>query len=35
MLSPSDIAQIALNIFSQPKKVLIEDVFVRPIKGDL
>ncbi|HEY5533552.1 MAG TPA: SDR family oxidoreductase [Ignavibacteria bacterium] len=35
MMSPADIAQIALNIFNQPKKVLIEDIVVRPIKGDI
>ncbi len=34
MLSPNDIAKIVLQVFEQPKKVLIEDVYVRPIKGD-
>jgi 3-oxoacyl-[acyl-carrier protein] reductase len=35
MMSPADIAQVTLEVFNQPKKVLIEDVIVRPIKGDL
>jgi NADP-dependent 3-hydroxy acid dehydrogenase YdfG len=35
MLSPSDIAKIVLNVFGQPKKVLVEDVIIRPIKGDI
>jgi short-subunit dehydrogenase len=35
MMSPVDIAKITLNVFQQPRKVLIEDVIVRPVKGDL
>jgi short-subunit dehydrogenase len=35
MLSPADVAKIALQVFQQPKKVLVEDVIVRPIKGDI
>jgi short-subunit dehydrogenase len=35
MMSPEDIAVIALQAFEQPKKVLIEDIIVRPMKGDL
>ncbi len=35
MMLPSDIAQIVLDVFNQPKKVLIEDVVIRPMKGDL
>ncbi len=35
MMSPADIARIIVYISEQPKKVLIEDVIVRPIKGDL
>ena len=35
MMSPSDIASIVLMMFEQPKKVLIEDLIVRPIKGDI
>jgi NADP-dependent 3-hydroxy acid dehydrogenase YdfG len=34
-MSPSDIASIVLMMFEQPKKVLIEDLIVRPIKGDI
>jgi len=35
MLSPTDVAKIAVDIFNQPKKVLIEDIIVRPIRGDI
>lgn len=35
MMSPSDIAKIVLQIYQQPRKVLIEDVIVRPVKGDI
>ena len=35
MMSASDIAKIVLQIFQQPRKVLIEDVVVRPVKGDI
>lgn len=35
MLSPADVAKIALQVYEQPKKVLVEDVVIRPIKGDL
>jgi NADP-dependent 3-hydroxy acid dehydrogenase YdfG len=35
MLSPSDVAKIVLEVFNQPKKVLVEDIYVRPIKGDI
>lgn len=35
MMQPKDIAGIVFNIFSQPEKVLIEDLIVRPVFGDL
>ncbi len=35
MMSPNDIAKITLSIAGQPRKVLIEDIIVRPIKGDI
>ena len=35
MLSPSDVAKIVLQVFEQPKKVLVEDIIIRPIKGDI
>jgi NADP-dependent 3-hydroxy acid dehydrogenase YdfG len=35
MLSPSDVAKIVLEVFQQPKKVLVEDIIIRPIKGDI
>lgn len=35
MMNPEDIAKIALSVFMQPKKVLIEDIIVKPIKGNI
>lgn len=35
MMTPQEVAHIVLQIYQQPKKVLIEDVTIRPIKGDL
>lgn len=35
MMNPEDIAKIALSVFLQPKKVLIEDIIVKPIKGNI
>lgn len=35
MMSPAEIAKIVVAVSEQPKKVLIEDIVVRPIKGDL
>jgi NADP-dependent 3-hydroxy acid dehydrogenase YdfG len=35
MLSPNDIAKLVLDIFQQPKKVMVEDIVVRPIKGNI
>lgn len=35
MLSPSEVAQVVLEVYRQPKKVLIEDIFIRPVKGDI
>ncbi len=35
MMSAADIAKIVLQIYQQPRKVLIEDVIVRPVKGDI
>lgn len=35
MMTPADVAKIVVSIAEQPKKVLIEDLIVRPIKGDL
>ena len=35
MMSPADIAKIVLQTFEQPKKVLIEDVVINPIKGNI
>jgi len=35
MLSPAEVAKIALEVYQQPKKVLIEDVYIRPVKGDI
>ncbi|MFC2092856.1 SDR family oxidoreductase [Bacteroidota bacterium] len=35
MMQPTDIAKIAVDVFEQPKRVLIEDIVLRPLKGDL
>lgn len=35
MMTANEVAQIVLQIFEQPKKVMIEDITIRPIKGDL
>ena len=35
MMTSKEIADIVLHVASQPKKVLIEEVIIRPIKGDL
>jgi NADP-dependent 3-hydroxy acid dehydrogenase YdfG len=35
MLSPADVAKVVYEVYNQPKKVLIEDIYIRPIKGDL
>jgi NADP-dependent 3-hydroxy acid dehydrogenase YdfG len=35
MMSPEDIAAITLHTFEQPRKLNVEEVIIRPIKGDL
>ena len=35
MMTPRELGSIILTIAEQPKKVLIEDVVVRPIRGDI
>lgn len=35
MMSQTDVAKIILEIYQQPKKVVIEDLIVRPVKGDI
>jgi NADP-dependent 3-hydroxy acid dehydrogenase YdfG len=35
MMTPREIGNIIVQIAEQPKKVLIEDVVVRPIRGDI
>ncbi|MBS1518094.1 MAG: SDR family oxidoreductase [Bacteroidetes bacterium] len=35
MMQPEDIGKIVYDIYNQPKRVLIEDVIVRPLKGDI
>lgn len=35
MMTPREIGSVILTIAEQPKKVLIEDVVVRPIRGDI
>jgi short-subunit dehydrogenase len=35
MMTPREVADIIVNVANQPKKVVLEDVIIRPIKGDL
>ncbi len=35
MMNPVDIAKIVVEICKQPRKVAIEDIIVRPVKGDI
>jgi len=35
MMTPREVADITFAVASQPKKVVIEDVVIKPIKGDL
>lgn len=35
MMTPRDIAEITFQVANQSKKVVIEDVVIKPIKGDL
>ncbi|TRZ64334.1 SDR family oxidoreductase [bacterium] len=35
MMSANDIAKIVFSVFNQPKKVLIEDIYIKPMKGDI
>ena len=35
MMTPREIAEIVFQVASQPKKVVIEDIVIKPVKGDL
>lgn len=35
MITPRDIADIIVHAANQPKKVVLEDIVIKPIKGDL
>ena len=35
MMAPKEVAEIVVQTANQPKKVVIEDLVIRPIKGDL
>lgn len=35
MMTPREVADIVVHIANQPKKVVIEDVMIKPVKGDL
>jgi NADP-dependent 3-hydroxy acid dehydrogenase YdfG len=35
MMTPKDVADIVIHVANQPKKVVIEDIMIKPIKGDL
>jgi len=35
MMTPREVAEIVLQVAEQPKKIVIEDIVIRPIKGDI
>ena len=35
MMTPADIAEITFDVYNKPKKVVIEDLIVRPVRGDI
>lgn len=35
MMQPEDIAEIVVSVFRQPKRVLTEEIVLRPVEGDL
>ncbi|MFI5212054.1 MAG: SDR family oxidoreductase [Ignavibacteria bacterium] len=35
MMTPREVAEVVIQIANQPKKVVIEDITIKPIKGDL
>jgi len=35
MMTPKEVADIVIHVANQPKKVVIEDIKIKPIKGDL
>jgi len=35
MMTPKEVADIVIHVANQPKKVVIEDIMIKPIKGDL
>ncbi|HJY62656.1 MAG TPA: SDR family oxidoreductase [Ignavibacteria bacterium] len=35
MMTPREVADIVVQVANQPKKVVMEDVIIKPIKGDL
>lgn len=35
MMTPEEIAEITYDVYDKPRKVVIEDLVVRPVKGDI
>ncbi len=35
MMTPKEVADVVVSVANQPKKVVLEDVIIRPIKGDI
>lgn len=35
MMTPREVADIVVHVANQPKKVVIEDLIIKPVKGDL
>jgi NADP-dependent 3-hydroxy acid dehydrogenase YdfG len=35
MMQPEDIAEVVVSVVRQPKRVLTEEIVIRPVEGDL
>ncbi|MBK6505189.1 MAG: SDR family oxidoreductase [Ignavibacteria bacterium] len=35
MMTPADIGDIAFDVYNKPERLMVEDLVVRPVKGDL
>jgi NADP-dependent 3-hydroxy acid dehydrogenase YdfG len=35
MMQPEDVADVVVSAFRQPKRVLAEEIVIRPLEGDL
>jgi NADP-dependent 3-hydroxy acid dehydrogenase YdfG len=35
MMQPEDVAEVVVSVVRQPKRVLTEEIVIRPVEGDL